>query len=221
MWGVDFSLNYILNNWSVILERMGEHIIIIGSSLFFAVIIGIPLGIFIYSHKRFANPIITTISIIFTIPSLALFGMLVILLSPIHMGIGKAPAVVALTTYSLLPITRNTYISLKEVDRPIVGAAYGVGMSRMQVISKVMVPLSLLLIMAGIRNAAVMGVGIGTIAFLIGGGGLGFFIFEGIARTNQQMIIAGTTMIALLGIFTNYVLLYIEEIITPKGLKGK
>jgi osmoprotectant transport system permease protein len=214
-------LNYFLTNWSSILGRTGEHLSIIGLSLFFASLIGVPLGILIYSREKLENPVITTISIIFTIPSLALFGILVTLLSPIKMGIGKSPAIIAITVYSFLPITRNTLTALKKVNPSIVSAAYGIGMNKRQVIFKMMVPLSLPLIMAGIRNAAVIGVGVGTIAFLIGGGGLGFFIFEGIARTNHQMIVAGTVMIALLGILTNYVLFYIEKLITPKGLKIK
>ena len=146
---------------------------------------------------------------------------MIIVLSPLHAGIGKVPAIIALTIYSLLPIIRNTFISITQTDSSIIQAARGMGMTNIDIILKIRIPLSLPVIMAGVTNAAVMGIGITTIAFLIGAGGLGFFIFEGIARTNRTMIITGTIVVTILGIGTNYLLLFIEDIITPKGLKIK
>jgi osmoprotectant transport system permease protein len=175
----------------------------------------VSLGVAISGHDCVARWVVGAASVLFTVPSLALFALLVVALAPIRQGTGRVPAVTALTLYSILPIVRNTWVALRQVDPSTVQAAQGMGMTPSQVMLRVKLPLALPLIMAGVRNAAVMGVGMATIATLIGGGGLGYFIFEGIARANRSMVIAGTIMITLLGLAVNGGLLLAEEAMTP------
>jgi len=197
------------------IRRTLQHISMVGLALVLAASIGVSLGIAISGHDRAARWVVGAASVLFTIPSLALFALLVVALAPIHQGTGRVPAVTALTMYSILPIVRNTWMALRQVDPSTVQAAQGMGMTPGQVMLRVKLPLALPLIMAGIRNAAVMGVGMATIATLIGGGGLGYFIFEGIARANRSMVIAGTMVITLLGLLVNGGLLLAEEAMTP------
>lgn len=214
-------MDYFLKNLDLIIKRSYEHLSILTISIIFAIIIGVSLGIYIYKNEKIANFVIGIFSVLFTIPSLALFGILIVILSPFKAGIGKIPSIIALTLYSTLPIIRNTYTSIKQIDPSIIEAAKGMGMTDFQIVKNIRIPLSLPIIMAGIRNSVVIGVGITTIAFLIGAGGLGYFIFEGIERTNRSMILSGVFVITLLGIGLNYLLIFIEDILTPKGLKVK
>ena len=154
-----------------------------------------------------------------TIPSLALFGIMVVILAPLKLGIGITPAVVAIILYSLLPITRNTYIALSEVSPEIIEAAKGMGLTEKQILFRIKAPLSIPVILAGIRNAMVLGVSIATFAFLVAAGGLGYFIFSGINRSNLLMITSGALLVSLLGIGINYLLLKIEYLITPTGMR--
>jgi len=156
-----------------------------------------------------------------TIPSLALFGIMVALLAPFKMGLGIVPAVSAITIYSLLPITRNTSLALNQVKPGIIEAARGIGMSKNQILWKIKIPLSIPVIMSGIRIAIVMGISVATYASLIAAGGLGYFIFAGIGRANFTMVSVGAILISALGIGMNYFLLKVEDWITPKGLKVK
>lgn len=154
-----------------------------------------------------------------TIPSMALFALMVVLLAPFGLGLGLTPAVIAITIYSLLPILRNTNTALNQIDASMIDAARGIGMSDAQVMWKVKIPLSLPVIMAGVRNAIVLGVSVAAFASLVAAGGLGFFIFSGIARSNLMMVLVGAVLISLLGITANYLLMKIEWIVTPRGLK--
>ena len=156
-----------------------------------------------------------------TIPSLALFGIMVALLAPFKMGLGIVPAVSAITIYSLLPITRNTSLALNQVKPEVIEAARGIGMSKNQILWKIKIPLSIPVIMSGIRIAIVMGISVATYASLIAAGGLGYFIFAGIGRANFTMVSVGAILISALGIGMNYFLLKVEDWITPKGLKVK
>lgn len=198
-----------------ILRRTLQHISMVGLALVLAASIGVSLGVAVSGHERVARWVIGTASVLFTVPSLALFAILVIALAPIRQGTGRVPAVTALTIYSILPIVRNTWVALRQVDASTVQAARGMGMTSRQIMVHVKLPLALPLIMAGVRNAAVMDVGMATIATLIGGGGLGYFIFEGIARANRSMVIAGTIVITLLGLVVNSGLLAAEEALAP------
>jgi len=156
-----------------------------------------------------------------TIPSLALFGLMVVLLAPFKLGLGIVPAVIAITMYSMLPITRNTYIAINQVPEGMIEAARGMGMTKNQILWRVKLPLSIPVIMAGVRNAMVLGVSVATFASLVAAGGLGYFIFSGISRSNLRMVLVGAILVSILGIGVNYFLILVEEWITPKGLKVK
>lgn len=188
-------------------------------SLPISVIIGISLGFYISIRPQIEKAVITITSIIMTIPSLALFGIMVVILAPLKLGIGITPAVVAIILYSLLPITRNTYTALSEVSPEIIEAAKGMGLTEKQILFRIKAPLSIPIILAGIRNAMVLGVSIATFAFLVAAGGLGYFIFSGINRSNLLMITSGALLVSLLGIGINYLLLKIEYLITPTGMR--
>jgi len=137
------------------------------------------------------------------------------------LGLGMVPAIIAIALYSLLPITRNTYIGLNQVPQGMIEAAKGMGMSSKQILWKIKIPLSIPVIMAGIRNAIVLGVSVATFASLVAAGGLGFFIFAGIGRSNLKMVLVGAILVSALGIGVNYFLLTVEDWVTPKGLKIK
>lgn len=156
-----------------------------------------------------------------TIPSLALFGVMVFIFAPFKLGLGIVPAVGAITIYSLLPITRNTYLALNQVKPSVIEAARGIGMSKQQILWKIQIPLSVPVIMSGIRTAIVMGVSVATYASLIAAGGLGYFIFAGIGRANLTMVLVGAILVSMLGIGINFLLLKVEDWLTPKGLKVK
>lgn len=196
-----------------------RHMKIILFSLPFSVILSVPLGFYISSRPRTAKIVIYLASILMTIPSLALFGIMVVLLAPLKLGLGLTPAVLAITLYSLLPITRNTYTALNQVDPRMIEAAVGLGLSPLQILWKIKIPLSVPVIMAGVRNALVLGVSVATFASLVGAGGLGYFIFSGISRANLKMVTIGALIVAALGIGVNYLLLLLEDALTPQGLK--
>jgi osmoprotectant transport system permease protein len=212
-------LRYIGTNWNILLQELGRHLAIVGIAMPIAMLVGVPIGIAIVNHKRVARIVIYVASIMMTIPSLALFGFMVIILAPFGAGIGMVPAIVALVIYSFLPVTRNTVVAVRGVDPGMVRAARGMGMTDWQILRKVRLPLAIPIIMAGVRNAAVLGVSVTTIAYLVGARGLGYFIFSGLSRARLDMVIIGAVIVALLGIGTNYGLLLLEEAITPKGVK--
>jgi osmoprotectant transport system permease protein len=171
------------------------------------------IGIFITRYRKASTPIIGLSGIIYTIPSLALFGMLI----PFT-GIGMKPALIALILYSQLALIRNTYVGIVNIDPVIREAGEGLGMTSWQFLRMVEIPMALPIIMAGIRTAAVMNIGTATIAAYIGAGGLGWLIFRGIASVNTEQILAGAIPVSLLAIGVDYFFLILERILTPKGL---
>jgi len=189
-----------------ILDQLLQHIGLTFISLLIAVIIGVPLGIFIARKKRFSAPVLGLTGILQTIPSIALLGFMIPLL-----GIGPVPAIVALFLYALLPIVRNTFTGITGVDATVIESAKGMGMSKGQILRKVELPLSMPVILAGIRTATVINVGVATLASYIGAGGLGEFIFGGIALNNTNMILAGAIPAALLAITFDFVLSKIQK----------
>jgi len=205
----------------IILKELLRHLEIIAISIPISIIVSIPLGFYISPRPKLAKFVIYITSILMTIPSLALFGLMVILLAPFKLGLGMVPAIIAIALYSLLPITRNTYIALNQVPQGMIEAAKGMGMSSKQILWKIKIPLSVPVIMAGIRNAIVLGVSVATFASLVAAGGLGFFIFAGIGRSNLKMVLVGAILVSVLGIGVNYFLLTVEDWVTPKGLKIK
>ena len=154
-----------------------------------------------------------------TIPSIALFAIMVIVLSPFNLGIGITPAVIAIIIYSLLPIIRNTVTAILQVSPDIIEAAKGMGLSKRQILFKIEMPLSIGIIMSGVRNAVVLGISVTVFASLVGAGGLGYFIFSGISRSNLYMVGTGAILVSVLGIGANYIFMKIENWITPTGLK--
>ena len=189
-----------------ILDQLLQHIGLTFISLLIAVVLGIPLGIIIAKKKRWAAPVLGITGVLQTIPSIALLGFMIPLL-----GIGPVPAIVALLLYALLPIVRNTYTGITNVDAAVVESARGMGMSPRQVLVKVEMPMSMPVILAGIRTATVINVGVATLASYIGAGGLGEFIFGGIALNNTNMILAGAIPAALLAVFFDFILSKIQK----------
>ncbi len=200
-----------------ILLRTGEHIILVAIAMSVAISIGIPVGILITRQPKLAAPILTVANAIQTIPSLAIFGFLISV--PLLGGIGKTPAIVALTLYALLPLIRNTYIGINSVDPAIREAAIGMGMTDRQLLFQVEIPLALGVILAGVRVATVICVGIATIAAAIGGGGLGVFIFRGIATVNDRLILAGAIPAAAISLGADFTLGWLERRLTQQQVR--
>ncbi len=192
-----------------------QHMKITGIAVAFAILIGVPIGVWISKKKSIAGFVLGIANIMQTIPSLALFGLII----PI-MGIGFKPSVFVLLLYALMPIIKNTYIGITTVDAAVIEAGRGMGMTRMQILKIIEVPLALPMIMGGIRISTVINIGTATIAALIGAGGLGDFIFRGISMADNQMILSGAIPTALLALFMDTLLNFVELKITPQGLKG-
>ncbi|MDR8392014.1 ABC transporter permease/substrate-binding protein [Aliifodinibius sp. S!AR15-10] len=198
--------NFILENRNEIVEQTGEHIGLTLVALAIALAIGIPLSLYLTRNRKIAGTVLGAVGVIQTIPSIALLGFLLPLL-----GIGATPAIVALFLYALLPIVRNTYAGIDEVDPAVLEAARGMGMTDGQVLRKVELPLAVPVIFAGIRTATVINVGVATLCALIGAGGLGEYIFRGIALNNMDMILAGAFPAAALALIFDYILGLIER----------
>ncbi len=211
-------IDFLFNNASRILGLTGEHLFIVGLSLAIALATGVPLGILITRHQRLAQKVIGAANVIMTVPSIALFGLMLPVLAIFGHGLGKVPAVIALVLYSQLPIIRNTYIAIRQVDPAIVDAARGMGLSKWQRLREVEIPLAIPIILAGVRTAAVMNIGIAAIAAYVGAGGLGVLIQQGIARTYPEMILAGALVVSLLAVVVDLLLAWTERALTPRGL---
>src|ERR1700732_2808670 len=200
---------FMLQNHNEVLELTLEHLKLVGISTLLAVLIGIPLGVVITRWPSLNKPILGGANIIQTIPSLALFGFL--LPAPWIGARADRLAILALALYALLPLIRNTYAGIQGVDRAIVEAGRGMGMTDRQLLFQVELPLSLGVIIAGVRGATVISVGLATIAAAIGAGGLGEYIFRGLAMVNNQVILAGAVPAALLALFADFVLGRVER----------
>jgi osmoprotectant transport system permease protein len=192
-----------------ILEATREHLTLVVISMAIAVAIGVPLGMALVSRPRLRAASLTVANIFQTIPSLALFGFLIPL--PFIGGIGMRTAIVALVLYALLPILRNTYVGLTSVDPTILEAAEAMGMTELQILFRVRLPLAASVILAGIRTATVITIGIATIAAAIGAGGLGTFIFRGVAMVSDAVILAGAIPAALLALLADFLLGLLER----------
>ncbi|MBD2592780.1 hypothetical protein BCD64_20525 [Nostoc sp. MBR 210] len=191
-----------------ILQHTLEHLFLVGIAITIATLVGIPLGILITRQTRLRQPILGIANVLQTIPSLALFGLLIPV--PIIGGIGVVPAIVALTLYSFLPIIRNTYTGITSVDPAIIEAGRGMGMTDQELLLQVEIPLAMSVILAGVRVAAVIGIGIATIAAAIGAGGLGVFIFRGIAVVNNDLILAGAVPAAVIALLADLLIGLLE-----------
>jgi osmoprotectant transport system permease protein len=186
-----------------------EHLWLTASAMLFAAAIGLPLGIWLTRHERWARPVLGVANVLQTIPSLALFGLLL----PVPFLGDRAArlAIVALTGYALLPILRNTYAGVRSVDPALIDVANALGMTGWQRLTKVELPMAASVILAGLRTATVTCVGVATIAAAIGAGGLGELIFRGVASVDNSLVLAGAVPAALLALCADGALGFIEQ----------
>jgi osmoprotectant transport system permease protein len=198
-----------------ILQHTLEHLFLVSIAIAIAILIGIPLGILITRITSLRQPILIIANILQTIPSLALFGLLIPV--PFIGGIGATPAIVALTLYSFLPIIRNTYTGIINVDPAIREAGRGMGMTDRQLLLQVEIPLAMQVILAGVRVATVIAIGIATIAAAIGAGGLGELIFRGISVVNNDLILAGAVPAAVIALIADFAIGLLESKLKVKN----
>lgn len=201
---------FLINNFSEVISALWQHLEITFLSVGVAILIGVPLGILISKKKSIAKPVLTIAGVFQTVPSLALFGLVIPFL-----GIGLLPSIIVLFLYALLPIITNTYIGITGIDKNLLEAAKGMGMSKKEILTKVEIPLSIPIIMGGVKISSVTCAGTATIAALIGAGGLGSFIFRGIATGNNNLIMMGAIPAALLAIGINNMFGLIERALKP------
>jgi len=207
-------VHFMMQNREQVLELTSEHLWLVGVSTLLAVIVGLPLGIMIARWPRWNKPVLASANVIQTIPSLALFGFL--LPVPWLGARVERLAILALTLYALLPVIRNTYTGIRGVDPAVVEAGRGMGMTDRQLLWRVELPLALSVILSGVRVAVVISVGLATIAAAIGAGGLGEFIFRGLAMVNNDLILAGAVPAAVLALSADLGLGWVERKLRPR-----
>lgn len=196
--------DFLLRNRGEVLERSVEHMGLVAASMGIALLVGLPLGIALVRRKMLQRWVLGAANIVQTIPSLALFGFLIPV--PWIGGVGASTAIVALALYAVLPILRNTCTGIAGVDPAVIESARAMGMTERQLLWQVQLPLATPVLLAGIRVATVISIGVTTIAAAIGAGGLGVFIFRGVAMVNNQVILAGAIPAALLAVFADLAL---------------
>jgi osmoprotectant transport system permease protein len=208
-------LDFLFRHRAEVAELLLEHMWLVGISTLLAVVIGLPLGVLLARQPLLRKPILGGANIMQTVPSLALFGLLM----PVPWLGERADRLVilALTLYALLPIIRNTYAGITGVDAAVVEAGRGMGMTDVQLLFQVQLPLALGVIVAGVRVATVVSVGVATIAAAVGAGGLGEYIFRGLAMVNNQLILAGAIPAAALALFADVALGLIERRLRPRS----
>lgn len=214
MQGLNTFFHFIIDRKLQIYDLFIQHIELTLFSVVISILIGIPLGILIVRVKKFSTPIIGLANIIQSIPSLALLGFLIPVL-----GIGSKPAIAMVVLYSLLPIVKNTFTGLTNIEQSTIEAAEGIGLTNNQILLKVRFPLAMPIIMSGIRISAVTAVGLMTIAAFIGAGGLGYLVFSGVQTVNNNMILGGAIPACILAIVLDFVIGKIENVVVPEGIK--
>lgn len=200
------TLGVFATYWRQLLAFTGEHLFMSASAILIAIVVGVPLAVWMTRNQRIAFIIQTTINAIQTIPTISL-----LLIIMIFLGLGYGTAIVALALYSLLPIVQNTYAGLENVDKNLTEAGTGMGMTKLQLLTKVKIPLALPIILTGIRVASVVSIGAATMATFVGAGGLGEMIMRGIVTTDDQKVLAGAIPAALLVILADLILGKIEK----------
>lgn len=203
-------MTFLSQHGSELVLKTWEQLYISASALLLGVLVAVPLGVLLTRFDKTAKVVVGLASMLQTVPSLALLALMIPLL-----GIGKVPAIVALFIYSLLPILRNTYIGMNGVDPTLKDSARGMGMTTMQSIVQVELPMAMQVIMAGIRLSAVYVLAWATLASYIGAGGLGDFIFNGLNLYQPDLIIGGTIPVTLLALIVDYLLGKLEYHLTP------
>lgn len=218
-------MNFIIRLLKLYIERRDffmklliEHIILSLIAIVFISVIGISIGIMIAKKDKFANIVLSIVNFIYTIPSIALFGILVSII-----GIGSKSALFALIIYGLLPMIRNTYVGIKEVDKYIIESSKAMGSTDIQLLLKIEIPLAMPIIISGFRTMVIMTIALTGIASFIGAGGLGVAIWRGITTYYPEMTVAGSLLVAILAVFADFLIGKIENMITIKiyGIRDK
>ncbi|WP_426149774.1 ABC transporter permease [Pseudomonas sp. DC3000-4b1] len=205
-------------DWQQVLQLTGQHVMLVGIAVGLAILIGVPAGILMTRFPVLAGPLQAAATVLLTIPSIALFGLLLPFYSRFGQGLGPLPAITAVFLYSLLPILRNTYLALSNVEPGIREAAKGIGMTFGQRLRMVELPIAVPVILAGVRTAVVMNIGVMTIAATIGAGGLGVLILTSISRSDMSMLVVGAVLVSVLAIIADLLLQALQRSLTPKGL---
>ncbi len=209
-------MNTFMDKKMELLNLFLEHVQLTTIAVCIAILIAVPLGIFITKHKKLAGVVIGCVNLIQAIPSLAILGFLIPFL-----GIGSTPAIFMVVLYSMLPILKNTYTSISNINPDMIEAATGIGMTPRQILFRVKIPLAIPIMMAGIRISAVTSVGLMTVAAFIGAGGLGYLVYSGIQTVNNDLILLGAIPAALLALMIDFGVGKIESMVTPNGIKLK
>jgi osmoprotectant transport system permease protein len=204
---VDGYVEYFTKNQSLLWELLVNHIIVVIDSVWLALVLGVPLGILCTYNDRLGKGILWSASMMMTVPSIALFGLLIPLV-----GIGEIPVVIALVLYAQLPIIRNTYLGLTQVDEATIEAGRGMGMTKTQRLWRLQLPQAIPVIMAGVRNAVVILVGIAAIGAFIGANNLGDPIFNGISEAYPAAIVVSTVVVSLLALAFDYGFRVLEQV---------
>ena len=199
-------MKYLFKNFDVVSELFLQHLQLTLAVIFFSLLIGIPLGLLLARVRRLRGPVMSVLGIIYTIPSLSLF----VLLIPIF-GLGTRPAIIALTAYAQLLLIRNWLVGLTTIEPAVLEAARGMGLNGWQRFWQIEFPLALPMLLAGVRLVALSSIGIGTIAAFINAGGLGVLLFQGVITANYEKIFTGALAVTVLSFATNYFIRYLEQ----------
>ena len=206
-------------DWVQVGQLTLQHLMLVSIAVGLAIVVGVPLGVLMTRFKWLAGPLQGAATVVLTIPSIALFGLMLPLYSKIGQGLGPLPAITAVFLYSLLPILRNTYLALTNVEPGIREAGKGIGMTFWQRLRMVDIPIAVPVILAGVRTAVVMNIGVMTIAAVIGAGGLGVLILNSVSQSNMPMLVVGAVLVSLLAIAADLLLQWLQRALTPKGLR--
>ncbi|WP_323704517.1 ABC transporter permease [Mammaliicoccus sp. Dog046] len=207
-------IEFLRVNGNELLQKTMEHFYISLLALLLAIIVAIPLGILLTRTKKIAKIVLSTASVLQTVPSLAVLALMIPFI-----GVGKLPAILALFIYILLPILNNTYIGINNVDKNVKAAGLSMGMTKFQEMFMVELPLAISVIMSGVRLSSVYAISWATLASFIGAGGLGDFIFNGLNLYQPDLIIGGAISVTLIALLMDLFLSKVEKWVTPKGLK--
>lgn len=207
-------MEFLSVNGSELLVKTWEHFYLSIISLIIGILIAVPLGMAIANTKKVSSYVLTTAGVLQTVPTLAVLALMIPLF-----GVGRVPAIIALSAYILLPILNNTIIGVKNIDPNVREAAKSMGMTRMQLIWNVELPIAIPLILSGIRLSSVYVISWATLASYIGAGGLGDFVFNGLNSYQPELIISAAVMVTLLALIADFILSLTEKWATPKGLK--
>ncbi|QBC33082.1 ABC transporter permease [Pandoraea sp. XY-2] len=212
-------IEFLTYNWHRILILTGQHAWLVAASVGAAIVVGVPLGVLVTRYRWLSGAVLGLATVVLTIPSIALFGLMIPVLSIYGMGIGPAPAVAAVFLYSLLPIMRNTSLALQQIDPSIREAGIGIGMTFWQRLRLVELPLAVPVVLGGVRTAVVMNIGVMAIGAIVGAGGLGVLITQGISQSDTRQLVAGAVMVSVLAIVADTLLHRLQRVLTPKGIR--